>query len=124
MEIVNLYNLDTNGIQDRNDGYKQEYQKENLFLFYYNALNFFLKTEIKSICYLYNNNEEKEYIYSCLISINKDINKDEIEFNSLLEIILNFKKTTFSAYEKFCYNMNRKIKLNEMFKRCKTNIVT
>lgn len=59
-----------------------------------------------------------------IISINKDINKDEIEFNSLLEIILNFKKTTFSAYEKFCYNMNRKIKLNEMFKRCKTNIVT
>ena len=65
-----IYLIDTIGIEDKNNGYKQEYQIENLFRFYNNDLNFCLKTKIKSICSLCNNNEEKENIHSCLISIN------------------------------------------------------
>ena len=78
---------------------------EHLFKLLNNESLFCLKIKEKNICMLCKETVEVEKFLSSLITINKT----DIKYNSLNDLILNKKITTFSICENCSYDNEKKI---------------
>ena len=119
-EIINLYNLDTIGICNADNGYKTEYQIEQLFALLNGDNNFCIKIHKKLLCSLCNNIEEKDEVLPCLVNINKS----DLNMKSISEKIISLKLTTSSACINCSYDNEGKIKNNTIYEKCKTHLTT
>ena len=102
-EIIKEYKLDNINALSSENGYKEIPPIEELFTFINNEILFCFKIKEKLICSLCNIYEEKDLFHTVLISINNN----DIYFNSLIDIFLNFKMTNFCIYENCIYDESK-----------------
>lgn len=117
--IINDLNLDIIGISENKNGYKTSYPIPNIFNWYKNDENYFIKINELISCLNCGLNKTKiKFISPSLISITlKNMN-----YKALNEIILSYSEPSSGTCEK-CSYINDRIKQNIFYHTCKQKIV-
>ena len=112
--IINDLNLDTIGISEPKNGYKTSYCISNIFNWYKNDENFYIKIKELTSCLNCGLNKSEIKYISPLISITlKNMN-----YKTLNEILLSYSEPYSGACEKYSY-INDIIKQNKFYYTCK-----
>ena len=118
-EIINKYNLDTLGICDEKNGYKDLYPVSNIFNFLKNIALCCIKRKENIVCINCGTNTFENNVLNPLISINME----KLKMNNIIDV-LNSLSEPFSSSCIICsFNPDESIKSNIYYQTCKQTIV-